>query len=283
MAYEASNLGPKTLLSLRPTPRPCFPSKPHTVLTSLRTCRNSELDLAAFQALHNETKRGDIVGVEGFPGKSKKGELSIFPKKFVVLSPCLHMPPSTHFGLKDQVCARAGRGGLGVPDAGKLCGNFCGSDGSSQLLPNLPTHPTLHLPPLQETRYRQRYLDLICNPDVRNNFFIRSKIIQYVRRFLDNRGFLEVETPMMNMIPGKMVGCASRVGCVGGWGRGFLEVETPMMNMILGGQGLFVGNVWGKARHKHSRAGCRGSVNSRGCLKVQVLNNPCSQGTFELL
>ncbi len=43
------------------------------------------------------------MGVEGFPGKSKKGELSIFPRKFVVLTPCLHMPPSAHFGLKDQV------------------------------------------------------------------------------------------------------------------------------------------------------------------------------------
>ena len=66
--------------------------------------RTSELDLTGFQTVHNETKRGDIVGVEGYPGKSKKGELSIFPVKFVVLSPCLHMPPSTHFGLKDQVC-----------------------------------------------------------------------------------------------------------------------------------------------------------------------------------
>ena len=56
--------------------------------------------------------------------------------------------------------------------------------------------------PNQETRYRQRYLDLICNPDVRNNFFIRTKVIQFVRRYLDTRGFLEVETPMMNMIPG---------------------------------------------------------------------------------
>lgn len=80
---------------------------------------------------------------------------------------------------------------------------------------------------------------------MRNNFFIRSKIIQYVRRFLDNRGFLEVETPMMNMIPGEMAGCAKSVGCVGGWGRGFLEVEMPMMHMIPGRQGL-VGNKCGQ-------------------------------------
>jgi lysyl-tRNA synthetase class II len=52
------------------------------------------------------------------------------------------------------------------------------------------------------TRYRQRYLDLMLNQHVRTNFFTRSKIINYVRRFLDERGFLEVETPMMNLIPG---------------------------------------------------------------------------------
>ena len=81
--------------------------------------RHSELDLPGFQALHNDCKRGDIVGVEGFPGKSKKGELSIFPKKFVVLTPCLHMPPSTHFGLKDQVGRRPSL--CSVWEAGGAC------------------------------------------------------------------------------------------------------------------------------------------------------------------
>ena len=59
----------------------------------------------------------------------------------------------------------------------------------------------------QETRYRQRYLDLMLNPKNRNHFYTRSKIVNHVRRFLDERGFLEVETPMMNMIPG---GAAAR-------------------------------------------------------------------------
>ena len=53
-----------------------------------------------------------------------------------------------------------------------------------------------------ETRYRQRYLDLISNPEVRDVFYTRAKIIRAMRRFLDDRRFLEVETPMMNMIPG---------------------------------------------------------------------------------
>jgi len=54
----------------------------------------------------------------------------------------------------------------------------------------------------QETRYRQRYLDFMMNENVRQIFFTRTRLIKYVRKFLDDRNFLEVETPMMNMIPG---------------------------------------------------------------------------------
>src|SRR5690606_21091515 len=53
-----------------------------------------------------------------------------------------------------------------------------------------------------EQRYRQRYLDLITSEQSRDVFIMRSKIIQAIRRFLDNKGFLEVETPMMHSIPG---------------------------------------------------------------------------------
>ncbi|CDY47920.1 BnaAnng09520D [Brassica napus] len=53
----------------------------------------SGLDEAEFSKLHANTKRGDIVGVTGFPGKTKRGELSIFPRSFILLSHCLHMMP----------------------------------------------------------------------------------------------------------------------------------------------------------------------------------------------
>ena len=53
-----------------------------------------------------------------------------------------------------------------------------------------------------ETRYRQRYLDLIANPSSRQTFLQRSAVVREIRRFLDERGFLEVETPMMQAIPG---------------------------------------------------------------------------------
>ncbi|KAL4234435.1 Lysine--tRNA ligase [Mactra antiquata] len=108
-----------------------------------------------YKNIIEKIRRGDIVGVEGHPGKTKKGELSIIPNRIELLSPCLHQIPSLHFGVKDK-----------------------------------------------ETRFRQRYLDLIINENTRNKFIVRAKIINYLRRFMDQSGFLEVETPMMNMIPG---------------------------------------------------------------------------------
>ncbi len=53
-----------------------------------------------------------------------------------------------------------------------------------------------------ELRYRQRYVDLIVNPEVKQVFVLRTRIIQTIRKFLNDRGYLEVETPMMQSIPG---------------------------------------------------------------------------------
>ncbi|OMH83923.1 Lysine-tRNA ligase, cytoplasmic [Zancudomyces culisetae] len=114
--------------------------------------QDSERD---FGEVHEHLRRGDIVGVRGYPGKSKKGELSVFPRDLVLLSPCLRTIPTGFYGLKDQ-----------------------------------------------ETRYRQRYLDLLMNPNVRTTFVTKAKITNYIRRFMDSLGFLEVETPMMNTLAG---------------------------------------------------------------------------------
>jgi len=109
----------------------------------------------AFAVDTAKLRRGDIVGVVGNPGRTKKGELSVLPTELVLLAPCLHMLPHLHYGLKDK-----------------------------------------------ETRFRQRYLDLIINADVARKFQVRAQIVSYMRRFFDQMGFLEIETPMMNMIPG---------------------------------------------------------------------------------
>ena len=59
----------------------------------------------------------------------------------------------------------------------------------------------------KETRYRQRYVDLIVNPEVKRNFYIRSQFIKFLRRYLDDMGYIEVETPVLNTIAG---GAAAR-------------------------------------------------------------------------
>jgi len=71
-----------------------------------------------------------------------------------------------------------------------------------QLSPCLHNLPSEKYPiKSQEVRYRQRYLDLIITPKTREIFCTRSKIVNYIRRYLDARGFLEVETPILNQIP----------------------------------------------------------------------------------
>lgn len=146
----------------------------------------ADMNEAEFSSFHSNVKRGDIVGVKGFPGKTKRGELSIFPKSFIVLSHCLHMMPRQK--------------AKGASDNANLKNVESWVPGSTR---NLETYILKD----QETRYRQRYLDLMVNIDVRQIFRTRSKIISYIRRFLDNLDFLEVETPMMNMIAG---GAAAR-------------------------------------------------------------------------
>ncbi|GAB5081523.1 lysine--tRNA ligase [Hominimerdicola sp. 21CYCFAH17_S] len=93
---------------------------------------------------------GDIVGVEGFVFRTRRGEISVHALKITMLSKSLLPLPEKWHGLKDQ-----------------------------------------------DTRYRQRYTDLICNPEVKDTFIKRSQIISSIRRYLDSQGFIEVETPML--------------------------------------------------------------------------------------
>ena len=54
----------------------------------------------------------------------------------------------------------------------------------------------------KEIRFRQRYVDLMVNPEVKRNFIIRSKFIKFMRSYLDDRNYIEVETPVLNTIAG---------------------------------------------------------------------------------
>ena len=96
---------------------------------------------------------GDIISVEGFVFKTRRGEISVHAKRLELLSKSLLPLPEKFHGIKDT-----------------------------------------------DLRYRQRYLDLIMNPDVKNTFISRSKIIKVMREYLDNLGFIEVETPVLNTI-----------------------------------------------------------------------------------
>ena len=105
---------------------------------------------------------GDIIGVKGFAFVTQTGQKSIHAKELTVLCKSLKVLPI----VKEK--------------DGEVFDAF--SD--------------------PELRYRQRYVDLIVNPDVRETFIKRSKIISTMRRFFDQRGCLEVETPVLQPIPG---------------------------------------------------------------------------------
>ncbi|GJP43012.1 hypothetical protein CLOM_g2520 [Closterium sp. NIES-68] len=161
--------------------------------------RNWEAGEEEFTRLHGTVKRGDIVGISGFPGKSKRGELSVFPRSMLVLAPCLHMMP------KEKKKAPGAAGAAGAAPAATAQAD--GPTTAALWAPGLPRNPEHYILKDQETRYRARYLDLLVNPDIRHVFQTRAKVVSYLRRFFDGRDFLEVETPMMHMVAG---GAAAR-------------------------------------------------------------------------
>jgi lysyl-tRNA synthetase class 2 len=110
---------------------------------------------------------GDIIGVSGETFKTQKGEMSVRVNEFLLLSKCLRPLPV----VKEK--------------DGQLFDEFAD----------------------KEMKYRQRYVDLIVNPKTKQDFIIRSKAVSAIRRFLEGRSFLEVETPMMHPIAG---GAAAR-------------------------------------------------------------------------
>jgi lysyl-tRNA synthetase class 2 len=93
---------------------------------------------------------GDLVGVQGVPIRTRRGEPSLQVEKWELLAKTARPLPDTYHGLVDA-----------------------------------------------ETRYRKRYLDLLVNEDTRRDFLVRSELVAAIRRYLDERGFVEVETPIL--------------------------------------------------------------------------------------
>jgi len=105
---------------------------------------------------------GDIVGVKGFAFITQTGELSVHTREITLLSKSLKVLPI----VKEK--------------DGQVFDAFTDA----------------------EQRYRQRYVDLIVNPNVRDTFIKRTKIVNTLRELFNERGYLEVETPILQSIPG---------------------------------------------------------------------------------
>ncbi len=110
---------------------------------------------------------GDIIGVRGFVFRTKTGEVTIHAHSVELLSKSLRPPPIVKERIDEQ-------------------GNKTIYDPFSD----------------KELRYRQRYIDLAVNPDIRDVFIKRALIIRTIRQFLDSRGYLEVETPVLQPLYG---------------------------------------------------------------------------------
>ncbi|KAI9158113.1 lysyl-tRNA synthetase [Paramyrothecium foliicola] len=136
-----------------------------TRLQVLAQADNLDESAPSFDEQHVNLRRGDIIGVRGFPTRTNpktkqgagdfSGELSIAAVEVTLLSPCLHQIPDDHYGFKNP-----------------------------------------------EQRFRQRYLDLMMNDKAREIFITRAKVDSYIRRWFDERDFISVQTPMLNAIAG---------------------------------------------------------------------------------
>ncbi|MBR6243580.1 MAG: lysine--tRNA ligase [Ruminococcus sp.] len=115
--------------------------------------RSNEVGADLFKEFKKKWDIGDIIGVEGYVFRTKRGEISVHAKKIELLSKSLLPLPEKWHGLKDQ-----------------------------------------------DMRYRQRYVDLIVNPEVKDTFFKRSRIISEVRNYLDSLGYIEVDTPVLHTL-----------------------------------------------------------------------------------
>ena len=122
-----------------------------TLQCYIKVEEQSEQDRVSFDLID----LGDIVGLEGYIFKSQKGELSLYVKKFQILTKTLEPLPEKFHGIQDV-----------------------------------------------EIKYRHRHLDLISDEDSRKVFITRTKIIKSIKKFLDDRGFMEVETPVLQPLYG---------------------------------------------------------------------------------
>lgn len=110
---------------------------------------------------------GDIIGVKGFVFRTKTGEISVHAKEFTLLAKSLSVLPVAKEEIDEN-------------------GNKIVHDAFAD----------------KEMRYRKRYIDLIVNPDIKKTFIKRTQIIRGVRKYFESKGWLEVETPILQPLYG---------------------------------------------------------------------------------
>jgi len=110
---------------------------------------------------------GDIIGIKGFVFRTRMGEISVHAKEAIVLCKSLKILPTPKEETDEN-------------------GNKVVHDAFAD----------------KEQRYRHRYIDLVVNPQIRDTFIKRAKIISFIRKYYDERGWLEVETPILQPIYG---------------------------------------------------------------------------------
>ena len=121
-------------------------------LTSIQSYEDKD----NFIKINKMINRGDIIGANGYPGRSKSNELSIYPTELKILSPCFKDSiPKQHFGIQDV-----------------------------------------------DIRFKNRHFDLMVNPKSMKTLKIRSKVIRTIRNFLDNKDFIELQTPILSLQSG---------------------------------------------------------------------------------
>jgi len=133
---------------------------------------------------------GDIIGVAGYPYRTKAGELSLWVSGFELLAKSLRGLPDKWHGFKEI-----------------------------------------------EERYRKRYVDLIMNPEVRNVFVLRAKILQAMREFMDKNNFIEVETPLLQTVYGGAFAKPFKTRCDELKTDMYLAIapELPLKKALVGG------------------------------------------------
>ncbi len=156
------------IMSIRDMGKACFVSLQDATGRIQLYVRRDDIcageDKSTFDVLFKKhSDIGDIIGVTGFAFITKVGEISIHATSFVMLSKSLHPLPVVKRDEQGNAFDEV-------------------------------TDP--------EFRYRQRYVDLIINPQVKETFIKRTKMVNTIRNFYNSKGYLEVDTPVLQAIPG---------------------------------------------------------------------------------